>query len=203
MARQFSGDTLVIASHNPGKVTEIAELLAGRVHHFPSASEFALSDPEETGDGFGANAELKARFVAEATDRPALADDSGLVVPALDGQPGIHSARWAEQPDGRRDFGLAMERLQVALTERAADRAAYFACALALCWPDGHCEIVEGRVQGRLVWPRRGNRGFGYDPMFAPIGHDITFGEMASVEKHRISHRAEAFRRLLALCFSG
>lgn len=202
MARQFSGDTLVIASHNPGKVTEIAELLSGRVCHFPSAAEFGLDDPEETGDSFGANAELKARYVAEVTKKPALADDSGLVVPALDGQPGIHSARWAEQPDGRRDFGLAMERLQTALSDDA-NRAAYFACALALCWPDGHCEIVEGRVQGRLVWPRRGDRGFGYDPMFEPLGHDITFGEMAPAEKHRISHRAEAFRRLLALCFSG
>ncbi len=202
MARQFSGDTLVIASHNPGKVTEIAELLSGRVGHFPSAAEFGFDDPEETGDSFGANAELKALFVAEATKKPALADDSGLVVPALDGQPGIYSARWAEQPDGTRDFGLAMERLNEALGD-SANRAAYFACALSLCWPDGHCEVVEGRVQGRLVWPRRGDRGFGYDPMFEPIGHDITFGEMAPAEKHRISHRAEAFRRLSALCFSG
>lgn len=203
MARQFTGDTLVIASHNPGKVTEIAELLSGRVRHFPSAGEFGLGDPEETGDSFGANAELKARFVTDATKKPALADDSGLVVPALDGQPGIHSARWAVTPDGSRDFGFAMDKLQAALTERGADRAAYFACALALCWPDGHCETVEGRVQGRLVWPRRGDLGFGYDPMFEPIGHDITFGEMAPADKHRISHRAEAFRRLLARCFSG
>ncbi len=203
MARHFSGDTLVIASHNPGKVTEIADLLAGRVRQFPSARDFGLSDPEETGDSFAANAELKARFVAGATGQPALADDSGLVVPALGGQPGIHSARWAEQPDGSRDFGRAMERLQAELAERSADRAAYFACALALGWPDGHCETVEGRVQGRLVWPRRGDRGFGYDPMFEPTGHDITFGEMAPADKHRISHRADAFRQLLARCFDG
>ena len=204
MARRFSDDTLVIASHNPGKVTEIADLLAGRVQHFPSAKEFGLSDPEETGDSFGANADLKARFVAEATGQPALADDSGLVVPALDGQPGIHSARWAERADGQRDFGFGMEKLQAALEERGtADRAAYFACALALCWPDGHCEVVEGRVQGRLVWPPRGDRGFGYDPMFQPTGHDITFGEMEPAAKHSISHRAEAFRRLLARCFGG
>jgi len=201
MARRFSGDALVIASHNPGKVTEIADLLSGRVQHFPSAKDFGLSDPEETGDSFGANAELKARFVTEATGKPALADDSGLVVPALDGRPGIHSARWAEQPDGSRDFGKAMETLHAELEAKTADRSAYFACALALCWPDGHCEVVEGRVQGRLVWPPRGDRGFGYDPMFEPAGHTITFGEMEPADKHRISHRAEAFRRLLALCF--
>ncbi len=203
MARRFSGDTLVIASHNPGKVTEIADLLSGRVSAFPSAKEFGLSDPEETGDSFGANADLKARFVAMATGKPALSDDSGLVVPALDGRPGIHSARWAEQPDGSRDFGKAMEALQAELAAQDADRSAYFACALALCWPDGHCEVVEGRVQGRLVWPPRGDRGFGYDPMFEPAGHTITFGEMEPADKHRISHRAEAFRRLLALCFEG
>lgn len=202
MARQFSGDTLVIASHNPGKVREIAELLSGRVRHFPSAAEYGLVDPEETGDSFGANAALKARFVTEATKEPALADDSGLVVPALDGQPGIYSARWAERPEGGRDFGFAMQRLESALAG-ADNRAAYFACALALCWPDGKCEIVEGRVQGRLVWPPRGDHGFGYDPIFVPNGHDITFGEMDPAAKHRISHRAEAFRRLLAHCFSG
>ncbi len=204
MARHFSGDTLVIASHNPGKVTEIADLLRGRVQHFPSAKEFGLSDPEETGDSFVANADLKARFVAEATAMPALADDSGLVVPALDGRPGIHSARWAERPDGSRDFGFGMEKLQAALEERGVtDPAAYFACALALCWPDGHCEVVESRVQGRLVWPPRGDRGFGYDPMFEPEGHAVTFGEMAPAEKHAISHRADAFRQLLALCFEA
>lgn len=203
MARQFSGATLVIASHNAGKVTEIADLLSGRVAEFPSAGEFGLSDPEETGDSFAANAELKARFVAEATARPALADDSGLVVPALDGRPGIHSARWAEQPDGSRDFGKAMQRLQAELEDRCADRAAHFVCALALCWPDGHCEVVEGRVQGRLVWPPRGTRGFGYDPIFEPARHAVTFGEMAPAEKHRISHRAEAFRRLLTRCFGA
>lgn len=203
MARQFSGDILVIASHNPGKVTEIAELLSGRVRHVPSAKEFGLDDPEETGDSFAANADLKARFVAEAVGRPALADDSGLVVPALDGRPGVHSARWAEQPDGSRDFGSAMESLTAELEARRAERAAYFACALALCWPDGHCEVVEGRVEGRLVWPPRGDKGFGYDPIFEPAGHATTFGEMAPADKHRISHRSDAFRRLLTRCFGA
>ena len=202
MTRRFSGDTLVIASHNPGKVREIAELLAGRVARCPAAGEFGLDDPEETGDGFRANAELKARFVALRTGLPALADDSGLAVHGLDGDPGIRSARWAERPDGRRDFGWAMERVEAALAgSGATDRSAHFACALALAWPDGHCETVEGQVHGTLVWPPRGERGFGYDPIFLPTGGALTFGEMAPADKHAISHRADAFRQLLALCF--
>jgi XTP/dITP diphosphohydrolase len=141
---------------------------------------------------------LKARFVAEASGLPALSDDSGLVVEALGGAPGVVSARWAG-PD--KDFAVAMRRVEDELAA-ASNRRAYFACALALCWPDGHCEIFEGTVHGDLVWPPRGTLGFGYDPMFVAGGRDITFGEMDPEEKHRISHRADAFRKLVAACFS-
>ena len=198
--RPFTGDTLVIASHNAGKIREIAELLAPYATHFPSAVSFGLTDPEETGDTFAANAELKARFVAAGTGRPALADDSGLAVAALDGQPGIHSARWAEDPDGTRDFSRAMDRLHNRLGA-AEDRRAAFHCALCLAWPENDVVTVEGRVDGTLVWPPRGDRGFGYDPIFLPDGHDLTFGEMAPAAKHAISHRARAFRSLVAACF--
>ncbi len=203
MARRFYGDTLVIASHNPGKIREIADLLGAYVAKFPAAATFGLTDPEETGDTFQANAELKARHAAAGTGLPALADDSGLAVPALGGAPGIHSARWAERPDGSRDFAAAMARVNARLDAGpAADRAAAFVCTLALAWPDGHCETVEGRVEGRLVWPPRGTQGFGYDPIFVPAGHDATFAEMTAAEKHQLSHRADAFRRLVALCFA-
>jgi XTP/dITP diphosphohydrolase len=220
MARRFTDDMLVIASHNPGKIREIAALLAPYAARFPSAGEFGLTDPEETGETFRANAELKALHAAQGSGRPALADDSGLVVPALGGEPGIRSARWAELPDGRRDFRAAMEKVEARLAAldgapmepaREADtpaagevgpaRTAHFVCALCLAWPDGLCETVEGYVHGRLVWPPRGDRGFGYDPIFVPNGYDITFGEMDPEEKHRISHRADAFRQLTARCF--
>jgi XTP/dITP diphosphohydrolase len=197
MVRKFDGDTLVVASHNQGKVREIAALLGPYVAHFRSAGELGLDEPEETGTSFIANAELKARAAAEASGLIALSDDSGLVVPALDGQPGIYSARWAGPG---RDFRVAMERVNRELGDDG-DRAAYFVSALTLAWPDGHCVSVEGRVYGRLVWPIRGERGFGYDPMFAPDGYDITFGEMDPEEKHRISHRADAFRQLVERCF--
>lgn len=208
MVRRFTDDTLVIASHNPGKIREIAALLAPFARRFPPAGEFGLSEPEETGDSFRANAELKARYAAQASGHPSLADDSGLVVPVLNGQPGIHSADWAEQPDGSRDFRAAMHRLAVRLageTLRPVEAwslgQAHFVCALSLGWPDGHCETVEGYVYGRLVWPPRGDRGFGYDPIFVPDGYDITFGEMNPDQKHRISHRADAFRQLTDRCF--
>jgi XTP/dITP diphosphohydrolase len=197
MVRKFDGDTLVVASHNQGKVREIAALLGPYVAHFRSAGELGLEEPEETGDSFIANAELKACAAATASGLIALSDDSGLVVPALDGQPGIYSARWAGPG---RDFRAAMERVNRELGYDG-DRAAYFVSALTLAWPDGHCESVEGRVYGRLVWPIRGEHGFGYDPMFAPDGYDITFGEMDPEEKHRISHRADAFRQLVERCF--
>jgi XTP/dITP diphosphohydrolase len=195
--RRFTGDTLVIASHNKGKVREIADLLGAYVKRFPSAGDLGLPEPDETESTFTGNAALKARAAATGSGRPALADDSGLVVPALDGAPGIYSARWAGP---NRDFGLAMRRVETELG--AKDPAAYFVCALALAWPDGQVETVEGEVHGRLVFPPRGGRGFGYDPIFIPNGYDTTFGEMEPQAKHAISHRADAFRKLVARCFS-
>jgi len=199
LTRRFTGGRLVIASHNPGKVREIAALLAPYGVEVVSVGELGLPEPEETGSSFQENAELKARAAASDAGLPALADDSGLVVPALGGAPGIHSARWA---GAGRDFGLAMSRVIDELGP-AGDRRAHFTCALALCWPDGHCEIFEGRVEGRLVWPPRGERGFGYDPIFVADGYTETFGEIDPDEKHRISHRADAFRKLVAACFAG
>ena len=192
MARRLERGKLVIASHNPGKVEEIAALLAPFGTQIVAASELGLDEPEETGESFRENAELKARAAAGATGLPALADDSGLVVPALGGAPGIHSARWAGES---RDFRAAMERVEQDLGD--ADRRAWFACVLALCWPDGECQTFEGRVNGTLVWPPRGRRGFGYDAMFVPDGGAVTFGEMDPDAKHRISHRADAFRKLV------
>lgn len=199
MARVFDGDTLVVASHNPGKVREINALLEPFGVKAISAGELNLPEPEETGTTFAANAELKARAAAEAAGLPALSDDSGLAVAALDGAPGIYSARWAGPG---KDFGIAMKRVN---TEMAGDpdRRAHFVCALCLAWPDGHVEIFEGKVHGELVWPPRGTKGFGYDPMFRPGGYDITFGEMDPDKKHAISHRAKAFELLVEACFKG
>ncbi len=200
--RRFAGGRLVIASHNPGKTWEIATLLGPLGVDAVSAATLGLAEPEETGATFHANAELKARAAAASAGHPALADDSGLAVPALGGAPGIHSARWA---GATRDFGAAMRRVRRELAARgdADDAAAQFVCALALCWPDGHCETFEGTVEGVLVWPPRGSRGFGYDPMFQPHGQALTFGEMEPMAKHAISHRAAAFRRLVAACFAA
>ncbi len=195
--RRFEDEKIVIASHNPGKVGEIATLLGPFGTEVVAAADLALGEPEETGDSFAANAELKARAAAEASGLAALADDSGLQVAALDGEPGIRSARWAGP---EKDFQVAMRRVEDALSG-LDDRGANFACALALCWPDGHLEAFEGFVFGTLVWPPRGTNGFGYDPMFAADGHDVTFGEMSPEEKHRISHRARAFRKLVDGCF--
>ena len=197
MARRFAGGRLTVASHNPGKVREIRELVAPFGVAVATAADLGLAEPDETGASFAANAEIKARGAALATRGPALADDSGLVVPALGGAPGIHSARWAGPG---RDFAAAMRRLEAELADRE-DRRAYFAAALALAWPDGHCETFEGRVDGALVFPPRGARGFGYDPIFVPDGHDETFGEMDPAEKRAISHRARAMCKLLAACF--
>ncbi len=205
MPRKFDADRLVIASHNQGKAREIAECLAPFGIALTSATDLGLAEPEETGATFGDNARIKAASAAEFTRLPALADDSGLAVAALDGAPGVRSARWAGP---ERDFGAAMDRVEQALSGKT-DRRASFICALALCWPagvgnaeaKGHCESFEGRIDGHLVWPPRGDRGFGYDPMFLPGGHDVTFGEMAPAQKHAISHRAEALRRLVAACF--
>ena len=207
--RRFEGGKLVIASHNLGKVSEIAALLAPYGAEIVSAADLGLPEPKETGDTFAENAELKALAAAEAAGLPSLADDSGLVVPALGGEPGIHSARWAG-PD--KDFAAAMQKVEDALKGQD-DRGAHFTCALALCWPDdgqgdgqgGHMETFEGTVMGTLVWPPRGHKGFGYDPVFVATmgagGHDITFGEMDPAEKHGISHRADAFRKLANACF--
>ncbi|MBT4768948.1 MAG: RdgB/HAM1 family non-canonical purine NTP pyrophosphatase [Rhodospirillaceae bacterium] len=205
MARRFEEKTLLIASHNPGKVREIAALLAPFEVEVISAAEKGLAEPEETGATFTENALLKARAAASVSGLPALADDSGLEVKALDGQPGIYSARWAG-PD--KDFNLAMRRIEDELSKLdTPSRAARFICSLALAWPDDAAdgtkaaETFEGVVEGKLVWPPRGDKGFGYDPVFIPKGHNITFGEMEGAEKHAISHRADAFRKLVANCF--
>ena len=195
MTRRLDGKKLVVASHNAGKVREVAELLAPFGIEGVPAAELGLEEPEETGATFLSNAELKARSALTA-GLPALADDSGLAVTALDGAPGIYSARWAG-PD--RDFSRAMAAVHARLGDRP--REAAFVAALALAWPDGHVESFEGRVAGRLVWPPRGKRGFGYDPIFVPDGHGETFGEMEPDAKARISHRARAFEKLAAACF--
>lgn len=198
MARRFSGSRIVVASHNAGKVAEIADLLTPFAVGAVSAGALGLPEPEETGSTFRENAAIKALASAGAAGEPALSDDSGLAVAALGGQPGIHSARWGGP---ERDFTLAMRRVEDALPRDAAREAA-FVCALALAWPDGHVEIFEGRVKGRVVWPPRGTRGFGYDPIFVPDGGDLTFGEMEPDAKHAISHRADAFDKLAAACFA-
>lgn len=201
MSRRFTEDRLVIASHNEGKVREIAELLEPFGLQVVSAGELGLPEPEETGDSFVANALLKAHASAQGCGLPTLADDSGFALNALGGEPGIHSARWAEGLDGTRDFTLAAERLEARLAGQP-DRSAAFICALALAWPDGHAEVFEGENTGTMVWPPRGSLGFGYDPVFLPDGHDLTFGEMAPADKHAISHRAIAFRKLIDACFA-
>ncbi len=198
MARRLEAGTLVLATHNPGKTREIAALIAPFGINVRSAGELGLAEPVEDGADFKANAEIKARAAAAASGLPALADDSGLAVAALGGEPGIHSARWAGEP---RDFARAMERVHGALSAAGGgDDSARFVCALALCWPDGHCETVLGEVHGRLTWPPRGTKGFGYDPMFVAEGESLTFGEMDPDAKHAISHRADAFRKLVARC---
>jgi XTP/dITP diphosphohydrolase len=198
--RKLAPGKLVIASHNAGKVREIRELLAPFGIEPVSAASLGLPEPEETGTTFVANAELKARAAADLSGLPALADDSGLCVDALHGEPGIFSARWAGEA---KDFGLAMRLVNQHVEEAGPDagRDAHFICALSLCWPDGHIESFEGRVDGTLIWPPRGDRGFGYDAMFQPLGRDISFGEMDPDAKHAISHRADAFAKLVAAVF--
>jgi len=197
MPHPFAGNRLVIASHNPGKVEEIAALLAPFAVETIAAGSLGISEPEETGESFKANAALKARAAVEASGLPALADDSGLVVPALGGAPGIYSARWAGPA---RDFRVAMERVHRELGDK--NRSAKFVAVLALAWPGGNIQLFRGEVEGSLTWPPRGDRGFGYDPIFIPIGANLTFGEIDPEEKHRISHRARAFAKLVEHCFS-
>jgi XTP/dITP diphosphohydrolase len=201
---------LVIATHNPGKLKEMRELLAPFGIAAQSASDLGLAEPKETGKTFAENARIKAMAAAMATGRPAFADDSGLVIDALGGEPGIHSARWAGEG---KDFRGAMNRIQTLLIERGAktpaQRRAHFIAALCLAWPDGHVEEFEGRVDGVAAWPPRGEAGFGYDPLFLPDGFDRTFGQMSADEKHGLppngkglSHRARAFVKLADACLS-
>jgi XTP/dITP diphosphohydrolase len=200
MSRKFDEKKLVVASHNKGKVREINDLLAPFGVDVSSSAELNLSEPIEDGETFIANAEIKSTSATSESGLVSLADDSGLVVPSLGGIPGIHSARYAVNPEtGERDFAYGMSRLNDALGDK--DRAAYFACALSLAWPDGHVETFEGRVHGTLTWPLRGINGFGYDPMFIADGLGQTFGEMDADEKHSISHRADAFKKLIHACF--
>ncbi len=196
MTRLFNEPELVVATHNPGKLREIAELLEPFGMQVLSAGALGLPEPVEDGLTFITNAELKARAAVKGSDKPALSDDSGLVVPALGGYPGIYSARWAGP---NKDFKIAMNRVQDELGDK--DRRAYFVAALALAWPDGHIEIFEGAVHGTLVWPPRGDFGFGYDAIFQPNGYSLTFGEFEPSAKHAISHRANAFNQLVTACF--
>jgi XTP/dITP diphosphohydrolase len=198
--RKLAPGKLVIASHNEGKVREIRALLAPFGIEPVSAGSLGLPEPAETGTTFVANAELKARSAADLSGIVSLADDSGLSVEALKGEPGIYSARWAGE---NKDFNLAMKLVHdnLAYVGPDAGRDAHFVCALSLCWPDGHIESFEGRIDGIVVWPPRGKNGFGYDPMFQPLGHDITFGEMEPDAKHAMSHRADAFAKLVAAVF--
>ncbi len=207
MHRRITGK-LVIATHNPGKLAEMKELLTPYGIDAVSAGELGLGEPEETGNDFRSNAAIKAIAAAQATRLPAFADDSGIVVDALDGAPGIYSARWAGPG---KDFAAAMAQIERLLQERGATtsdkRTAHFVSALCVAWPDDHLEEVEARADGTLVWPPRGTAGFGYDPMFLPNGHDRTFGEMTSIEKHGLpplglglSHRARAFVKLAEIC---
>jgi XTP/dITP diphosphohydrolase len=200
--RRLAPGKLVIASHNEGKVREIGALLAPYGIETVSAGSLGIPEPEETGTTFVANAELKARYSADLSGLVALADDSGLCVDALNGDPGVYTANWAETPNGR-DWDMAMQKVEDALRAKGpeAGRDAHFVCVLSLCWPDGHVESFEGRVEGSLVWPPRGTRGFGYDPVFMPNGHDTSFAELAPDVKHAISHRADAFRKLAEAVF--
>jgi XTP/dITP diphosphohydrolase len=194
------GDKLVIATHNPGKLREMRDLMEPLGITCVGAEELGLPEPEEIGNSFVDNADLKAREAADLSGLPALADDSGLCVDALHGAPGIFSARWAEDEQGNRDWMRAMERVwrEVEAAGPDASRDAHFACALAIAWPnDGQAENFEGRVDGMLTWPPRGEKGFGYDPIFVPASHDVTFGEMEPAQKHEMSHRADAFRKLV------
>ena len=200
-ARRLLPGPLVLATHNAGKVREIAALLGAHGMEPVAAGGIGLPEPVETEDSFAGNALLKARAASQGSGMVALSDDSGLEVAALGGEPGVYTADWATLPDGSRDWTMAMEKVERALGA-AADRSAAFVCTLALVWPDGHSELFEGRASGHLVWPPRGTKGFGYDPVFVPDGHDRTFGEMEPQEKHAISHRARAFEKLVRACLS-
>jgi XTP/dITP diphosphohydrolase len=205
--RKLTPGRLVIASHNQGKVREIRALLEPYGIEPVSAGDLGLPEPEETGTTFAENALLKARASAEGADCVALADDSGLCVSALGGRPGVYTADWAERQwfegEPGRDWYMAMGKVEGLLAEQGpdVDRSGYFVATLALAWPDGHSEVFEGRIEGNLVWPPRGTLGFGYDPVFQPIGFEQTFAELDPAQKQAMSHRADAFRKLVEACF--
>lgn len=203
MARRFTGDKLVVATHNKGKLEEISALLEPFSVQVTSAGELGLREPEETETTFIGNARIKAHFAAQASGLPALADDSGISIDGLGGAPGVYTADWAETPQGR-DFVMAMTRAWTELEAAGAPypRKAQFRCTLVLAWPDGHDEVFEGVMPGQVVWPMRGDQGHGYDPIFQPDGFDVTFGEMDRWKKNEISHRADAFRKLVKGCFT-
>jgi XTP/dITP diphosphohydrolase len=203
----LDGGKIVVASHNEGKLREIAELIAPFGLEARPAAEYGLPEPDETGTTFEENAYLKAHAAAAATGLPALSDDSGMCVDALDGAPGVYTANWAETADGKRDFRVAMQKVEDLLQEKGVvdprDRTARFVAVICLAWPDGYAEYYRGEASGRLTWPPRGELGFGYDPVFLPDGHDKTFGEMTAAQKHgwkpgqakALSHRARAFQK--------
>jgi len=213
--RKLDTKTIVVASHNAGKIREIEDLIGPFGFSAKSAAELKFEEPEETGTTFEENATIKALASAKASGLPALSDDSGLVIDALDGAPGVYTANWAEKEDGTRDFAMAMEKVEKALAEKGAtdvkDRTARFVSVLCLAWPDGHTELFRGEVEGHVVWPPRGDKGFGYDPVFQPEGFDTTFGEMSAEEKHgwkpgdasALSHRARAFKVFVETCLKA
>ena len=200
--RKFQGKKLVVATHNEGKLDEVRALFAKKSVEILSSKSLDLPEPIETEDTFIGNARIKAHSASKITSLPALADDSGITIDALNGAPGVYTADWAETPDGR-DFSMAMKKTQEALTKISAPhpRLAQFRCTLVLAWPDGHDEIFEGVLAGQVVWPPRGLDGHGYDPIFQPIGYDITCGEMSFESKNKISHRSIAFEKLARACF--
>lgn len=204
MTRKFEGETLLVATHNEGKLAEITEILAPFGVKVIGAGELELPEPEETEDSFVGNARIKAHAAATATGLPALSDDSGITIDALDGAPGVYTADWAETANGR-DFMQAMTRANTEISAKGpnAARTAQFRCTLVIAWPDGHDEVFEGVMPGSLIWPIRGKGGFGYDPMFMPDGYDITCAEMPKEEKNQISHRGRAVAAFVQGCFRG
>ena len=213
--RKLDTRTIVVASHNAGKIAEIADLIGPFGFAAKSAKELGFIEPDETGTTFEENAAIKALASAKASGLPALSDDSGLVVDALNGAPGVYTANWAEREDGSRDFAMAMEKVEQALQDKGAteqkSRTARFVSVLCLGWPDGHTEFFRGEVEGTVAWPPRGTAGFGYDPIFQPAGYDATFGEMSAQEKHgwkpgdaqALSHRARAFKLFVETCLNA
>lgn len=213
--RKLDTKTIVVASHNAGKIREIEDLIGPFGFSAKSAAELNFEEPDETGTTFEENAAIKALASAKASGLPALSDDSGIVIDALDGAPGVYTANWAETANGTRDFAMAMQKVETALAEKGAteakDRTARFVSVLCLAWPDGHTELFRGEVEGHVVWPPRGTAGFGYDPVFQPVGYETTFGEMSADEKHgwkpgdatALSHRARAFKIFVETCLKA